>query len=49
VGSSTVELGAGDIVDLPDGEFHFRVLGGEAVELISVWELPPEFWRSGPV
>lgn len=41
------ELQAGDVVDLPAGKFDFRVLGSESVELISVWELPPEFWGSG--
>ena len=39
VSGTSWELRAGDIVDLPEGEFAFRVLGNSAVEIVSVWEL----------
>jgi hypothetical protein len=44
IGASTWELHAGDIADLPAGEYEFRVLGEEPVEFVSVWELPAEVW-----
>ena len=47
VGQSIWELQAGDIVDFPEGAYRFRVLGSGPVELVSVWELPPEAWSSG--
>jgi mannose-6-phosphate isomerase-like protein (cupin superfamily) len=43
-GEMTWELQKEDIATLPPGEYRFRVIGGETVELVSVWELPPEFW-----
>ena len=46
LGEGTWELHAGDIVDLPEGDYQFRVLGGEPVELVTVWALPPEVWIS---
>ena len=48
VRGATWELGAGDIADLPEGEFAFRVLGGSPVEVVSVWELPAAFWGGAP-
>jgi quercetin dioxygenase-like cupin family protein len=41
VRSSSWELQAGDIADIPAGEYHFRALGSDGVELVRVWELPP--------
>jgi hypothetical protein len=41
-------LQAGDVVDLPEGRYHFRVLGDGPVELVTVWKLPPEFWAPAP-
>ena len=38
------ELQAGDIADIPEGGYEFRVLGRGPVEFVSVWELPPAFW-----
>jgi quercetin dioxygenase-like cupin family protein len=46
-GGEVWELRAGEFADLPGGQFEFRVLGDSPVELVSVWELPPEFWGSG--
>ena len=46
VGGATWELGVGDVADLPEGEFAFRVLGGSPVEVVSVWELPAAFFPS---
>ena len=42
VGTSEWELQAGDIADLPEGEYQFRVMGSDPVNFVSVWELPPE-------
>lgn len=39
----TWELQSGDIADIPSGSFHFRVLGSCDVQIVSVWELPPDF------
>jgi len=44
IGSSTWELQAGDVADIPEGEYQVRVLGSGPVEFVSVWELPPAFW-----
>lgn len=44
VGASVWELRAGDIADIPEGGYEFRVLGTGPVEFVSVWELPPEVW-----
>lgn len=44
VGISVWELQAGDIADIPEGAYEFRVLGTFPVEFVSVWELPPEVW-----
>jgi mannose-6-phosphate isomerase-like protein (cupin superfamily) len=41
VGSSSWELQAGDIADIPAGGYRFRALGSDGVELVRVWELPP--------
>lgn len=49
VGSATWELQAGDIADIPEGSYQFRVLGPGPVELVSVWDLPPESWSDGSV
>lgn len=46
-GGSTWELHIGEFVDLPEGQFEFRVVGASPVELVSVWALPPEFWETG--
>ncbi len=40
VGSSSWELQAGDIAEIPAGEYRFRALGSDDVELIRVWLLP---------
>ncbi len=40
VGSSSWELQAGDIADIPAGEYRFRALGCDDVELVCVWPLP---------
>ena len=34
---------AGEYVDLPKGEYDFKVIGNVPVELVSVWELPERF------
>jgi hypothetical protein len=46
VGDQTWELRAGDIADIPEGRYEFRVLGDGPAELVSVWELPPGVWVS---
>ena len=43
-GAETWELRAGDIAELPEGSYQFRVLGAQPVEFVAVWELPPEVW-----
>ncbi len=48
VGGAVWELRAGDVADVPEGGFAFRVLGGGPVEVVSVWELPAAFWGSTP-
>jgi quercetin dioxygenase-like cupin family protein len=40
VGTSSWTLAAGDIADLPSGEYRLCVSGSESVELVAVWELP---------
>jgi quercetin dioxygenase-like cupin family protein len=47
-GKSVHELQAGDIADVPEGTYDFRVLGSGPVELVSVWELPFGFWAKTP-
>lgn len=44
--SGVLDLRAGEVADLPAGDFDFQVLGPEDAEIIMVWELPAEF-RSG--
>lgn len=44
VGALVWELQAGDIAEIPEGGYEFRVLGTSPVEFVSVWELPPEVW-----
>ena len=46
VGPSSWRLAAGDIADLPAGEYRLCVPGSGPVELVAVWELPPGF-RAG--
>jgi quercetin dioxygenase-like cupin family protein len=48
VGSSSWELRAGDIADIPAGEYHFRASDSDGAELVRVWELPPEARDGGP-
>ena len=40
VGSSSWELQAGDIADIPAGEYRFRASGSDVVELVRAWQLP---------
>ena len=40
VGQTNWELHAGDIADIPRGDYQFRVLGSGPVKVVSVWELP---------
>ncbi len=42
------ELRAGDIADLPAGEFTFRGRDGGPVQVVSVWELPAAFLAGVP-
>ncbi len=49
VGASVWELHVGDIADIPEGGYEFRVLGSGPVEFVSVWELPSEFWDKASV
>ncbi|AGP39422.1 hypothetical protein BE04_25300 [Sorangium cellulosum] len=38
-----IEIREGQFATLPEGTYHFRVLGEAPVELIMVWELPEDF------
>jgi hypothetical protein len=40
VGGWSVEIEAGNYADFPEGDFQFRVLGPQDVELVHVWEIP---------
>ena len=44
---TTLGLQAGDIADLPIGDYTFCALGSGPVEYVMAWELPPEFWDAG--
>lgn len=45
-GVSTWNLEAGDIADLPGGQYVFQVVGSSQAELVRVWELPAESWAN---
>ena len=38
------EVAAGDVVELPADHHRFIVIGGEGLEVVKCWELPPELW-----
>ena len=38
----SVTIQAGEVAELPAGDYEFEVLGADDVELVMVWELPPE-------
>ena len=44
VKGTTWDLHAGDMVDLSEGTYSFRVPDASAVDTVSVWELPEPFW-----
>jgi hypothetical protein len=43
-GTSRCELHAGHVCEHAAGEFHFEAGRDEAVEFVSVWELPESIW-----
>jgi hypothetical protein len=47
IGATTWRLQAGEVADLPEGNFDLRVSPEAAVELVSVWELPETMWGGG--
>jgi hypothetical protein len=38
-----VELSAGQFFDFPAGNYGLAVLGQEDLDIVKVWQLPPEF------
>ena len=42
---STVQLAGPTYLDHPEGRFNFAVDGDDAVSLVNVWLLPPDFRR----